>query len=552
MRAMMGIRCRRSADAALAAVALTAVVACAYVLPTAQAAPAEDLVTSLPGVEGNLATKMYSGYLDVSSEDHVHYVLMESESDPASDPLVLWLNGGPGASSLMGAMTELGPYIIASNTTVSYNPYAWTQSANVLFLESPTGVGFSYCEAMTSGHPCVHNDTSTAALNIGALFGFMDKFPEYFDRDFMIWGESYAGVFIPTLSDLVYENRDLLGLNFLGFAVGDPCTDEKYQHMGDKLHFNLKYAFDNGFLSARVYNYLAQWCIAIGEDGSGVPDTRATGCEAAWRLYALSTSNNAGQSVVPSKIPYDGFINAFVNFGPNDFRINQMLEAYMNAPELYEALHVGAFPGTTWDLFHKYMRYTKEYYACFHEEGVPPSRLPHFHSSMLPFYQKLAGKLRNIIVYNGDSDPDVQMRGTEAAVDAMGLKMVEGGDWRPWFFQPDAASIQVLEDKSPYWGPFLSYRSMDPQLGGYVKNFEKNLSFVTVHTAGHLAPRNRPQAVLHILQRGLGNHLLSPILNYTEISEGSDASFFGWGQEKGYLGRWVGAAQSAAFLDPSP
>ena len=67
----MAIRCRRSADAALAAVALTAVVACAYVLPTAQAAPAEDLVTSLPGVEGNLATKMYSGYLDVSSEDHV-------------------------------------------------------------------------------------------------------------------------------------------------------------------------------------------------------------------------------------------------------------------------------------------------------------------------------------------------------------------------------------------------------------------------------------------------------------------------------------------------
>ena len=188
-RAAMAIRCRRSADVALAAVALIVIVACAYVLPTAQAAPAEDLVTSLPGVEGNLATKMYSGYLDVSSEDHVHYVLMESESDPASDPLVLYMDGGPGASSLIGALTQLGPYIIASNTTLSYNPYAWTQSANVLFLESPTGVGFSYCEAMKEGQQCVHNDTSTAALNIGALTKFMDKFPEYFYRDFMIWGE---------------------------------------------------------------------------------------------------------------------------------------------------------------------------------------------------------------------------------------------------------------------------------------------------------------------------------------------------------------------------
>ena len=153
------------------------------------AAPEEDLVRYLPGLDGNLDVRMYSGYLRPTATDHVHYLFVESEYRE-TDPLVLWLNGGPGASSLMGAFTELGPFIINGKKSIMRNPYAWNKVANMLFLESPTGVGFSYCDDMLKGEPCQHNDTSTAELNLNSLRHFIDdKFPEYQGRDFMIWGE---------------------------------------------------------------------------------------------------------------------------------------------------------------------------------------------------------------------------------------------------------------------------------------------------------------------------------------------------------------------------
>ena len=134
-----------------------AAVAFLLLLCPAQGAPHEDRVIELPGLEGNMDVSMYSGYLRPTTQDHVHYVLVESEFRE-TDPLVLWLNGGPGASSLMGAFTELGPFIINGERTIMSNPYSWNKVANVLFLESPTGVGFSYCDQMIKGEQCQHND----------------------------------------------------------------------------------------------------------------------------------------------------------------------------------------------------------------------------------------------------------------------------------------------------------------------------------------------------------------------------------------------------------
>lgn len=74
----------------------------------------------------------------------MHYVFVESMSNPATDPVVLWLNGGPGCSSLLGLTTEIGPYVIKEGTNEWIeNPYPWNKKVNLLFLESPAGVGFS-------------------------------------------------------------------------------------------------------------------------------------------------------------------------------------------------------------------------------------------------------------------------------------------------------------------------------------------------------------------------------------------------------------------------
>ena len=71
---------------------------------------AADEVTSLPGWSGPLPSRQFSGYLDVGASKHLHYSLVESEGSPSTDPTVLWLNGGPGCSSLDGFIYEHGPF----------------------------------------------------------------------------------------------------------------------------------------------------------------------------------------------------------------------------------------------------------------------------------------------------------------------------------------------------------------------------------------------------------------------------------------------------------
>ena len=79
----------------------------------------------------------------------------------------------------------------------------------MLFLESPAGVGFSYCsEQLTDPDTvCSASDESAAAGNLDALRAFLVRFPQYEGRDFFITGESYAGVYVPTFSAAVYESE---------------------------------------------------------------------------------------------------------------------------------------------------------------------------------------------------------------------------------------------------------------------------------------------------------------------------------------------------------
>eukprot|EP00729_Bicosta_minor_P019937 gene19937-33852_t len=126
----------------------------------ANAAIAADEITSLPGWEGDLPSKMYSGYLKVKGDlgnKYYHYWFVESEGNPNKDPVALWLNGGPGSSSLIGFFTENGPFMTNDNSlppnaapsqvpTLFHRETGWQKAASYIFLESPAGVGFSYCD----------------------------------------------------------------------------------------------------------------------------------------------------------------------------------------------------------------------------------------------------------------------------------------------------------------------------------------------------------------------------------------------------------------------
>ncbi|KAH0619416.1 hypothetical protein JD844_000029 [Phrynosoma platyrhinos] len=103
-----------------------------------------DLITSLPGLPEMPAFQQWSGYLQAGPDHYFHYWFVESQGNPSTDPVVLWLNGGPGCSSMEGLLAENGPFHLNTDGTLYLNPNSWNQVANMLYIESPAGVGYSY------------------------------------------------------------------------------------------------------------------------------------------------------------------------------------------------------------------------------------------------------------------------------------------------------------------------------------------------------------------------------------------------------------------------
>jgi cathepsin A (carboxypeptidase C) len=122
---------------------------------------------------------------------HLFFWYFESRTAPRDDPLVLWLTGGPGSSSMIALFGELGPCIInahANDTT--YNKYGWNKHANVLFVDQPAGVGFSYRD---KAEPVPSNSFDAAEdLHIFLQIFVSKAFPELKGRPFHISGESYG------------------------------------------------------------------------------------------------------------------------------------------------------------------------------------------------------------------------------------------------------------------------------------------------------------------------------------------------------------------------
>ena len=198
---------------------------------------------------------IFSGYLKTDIEgNELFYVFAPSQTSPSQDPLFLWLNGGPGCSSLYGFLGEIGPVTSPPfSNKFKLNEYSWNLNANILFIESPGGVGFSKLK----DPDFFFNDTITAiGLNI-ALQNFFSIFTEYQDKDFYITGESYAGTYIPHLVQQIKkyskENKDAININLKGFIIGNPYTSEETDFEDSMVEFG----FSHGLIGYDTFkNYL--------------------------------------------------------------------------------------------------------------------------------------------------------------------------------------------------------------------------------------------------------------------------------------------------------
>lgn len=182
-----------------------------------------DQIVNLPGLAFQPNFTHYSGYLAASGGRHLFYWFVESQRNPQKDPLVLWLNGGPGCSSIDGFLTENGPFRVHRNRkTLFANPHSWNLVANVLYIDAPAGVGFSYRD---KGQSLATNDDQTAKNNLLAIKHFLVKFPKFANHEMRLTGESYAGVYIPTLAVRMMQHAP--EINLKGFAIGNGLMNKQ-------------------------------------------------------------------------------------------------------------------------------------------------------------------------------------------------------------------------------------------------------------------------------------------------------------------------------------
>jgi carboxypeptidase C (cathepsin A) len=198
------------------------------------AADENDRVMSMPDMADFDTYPVYSGYLNVNEAKDLHYMFIESQNDIANDPLVIWFNGGPGCSSMLGFTQEHGPYKMESGTDFwEINPYAWNKFSNLLYIESPAGVGFSTCKGLRECNS--YDDDESAADNLTAVLAFFEKHPEFKTNDLYVSGESYAGIYVPYLSYYIDQynttnaaDDSVFKPNLKGFMVGNGVTNYDY------------------------------------------------------------------------------------------------------------------------------------------------------------------------------------------------------------------------------------------------------------------------------------------------------------------------------------
>nr|XP_023924392.1 serine carboxypeptidase-like 13 [Quercus suber] len=165
-------------------------------------ATSRSIVKTPPGFDGDLPFKLETGYVGVGEMDDVQlfYYFVESQREPSSDPLLVWLTGGPGCSSFYPFFIGNGPlsfhYIFSERElpTLHLNSDTWTKRLNILYIDAPVGSGFSYSKSLEGYYS---DDQKTVANLYNFLQRWLIDHPEFAENHLYLGGGSYTGILIP-------------------------------------------------------------------------------------------------------------------------------------------------------------------------------------------------------------------------------------------------------------------------------------------------------------------------------------------------------------------
>ena len=175
----------------------------------------------IPEVPFNIG-ESYAGNLPntPSGNSSLYFWFFPSSNPAANNEILIWLNGGPGCSSLDGLLQENGPFLWQPGTYAPVrNPYSWTNLTNIVYVDQPAGTGFS------PGPSTVTNDVEVSEQFMDFWKNFLDTFGMQ-NYSVYLSGESYAGQYIPYIADAMLSANDTMYFNVKGIQINDPAIND--------------------------------------------------------------------------------------------------------------------------------------------------------------------------------------------------------------------------------------------------------------------------------------------------------------------------------------
>ncbi|GJZ48236.1 serine carboxypeptidase-like protein 25 [Tanacetum coccineum] len=396
-----------------------------------------DRITSLPG-QPNVTFQQFSGYVTVNhvAGRALFYWLTETPNKPLTKPLLIWLNGGPGCSSVAyGASEEVGPFRINKGATGN-------RSSDLL----DTG------------------DRRTSEDSLQFLIRWMERFPRYKNREVYIAGESYAGHYVPQLARQIIRhnsNSHSNSINLKGIMVGNAVTDNYYDNLG-----TVTYWWSHAMISDKTYHQLINTCDFKRQETSNECESlysyamdQEFGNIDQYNIYAPPCNNSDGSR-------HSGATRQTMRLPHRPKQMPRQLSGYDPCTESYAEVYYNredvqkAFHANTTRIPYKWTACSETLNRNWNDTEA----------SILPIYRELMAAGLRIWVFSGDVDSVVPVTATRYALAQLKLKTKV--PWYPWYVKK--------------------------QVGGWTEVYE-GLTFATVRGAGHEVPLFKPRAALQLL-----------------------------------------------------
>ncbi|CAN7121072.1 unnamed protein product [Brassica rapa subsp. narinosa] len=454
-------------------------------------------VKYLPGLEGPLPFELETGYVSVgeSGDVELFYYFVKSERNPDKDPLMIWLTGGPGCSSICGFLfANANIFFLDKGERLVTNFIMLSSVANILYLESPAGSGYSYAKTRRAAET---SDTKQIHQIDQFLRSWFVDHPEFISNSFYVGGDSYSGKIVPGVVQQISLGNEK-GLTPLiniqqGYVLGNPAvrTNLEPNHrvsfahrmglISDELHESLERNCGGKFFNvdpsnAKCSNGLLAYHQCISE--IYIEQILLPNCKVDYVLADISQTlpnirtsrrrelkefsrNDSSSLPPPSCFTYRYFLSAF---WANDENVRRAL---------------GVKKG-----FGKWSR-------C-NTQNIPYTYDIH---NAIPYHVNNSLKCYSFcILINGDHDMMIPFSSTEAWIKSLNYSIVD--DWRPWMMTSN-------------------------QVAGYTRTYANKMTFATIKATNSkpfLSSLEEEDTLLSIIQTNA--HLCSKdglMVNLSEV-----------------------------------